>query len=392
MRHIRLPERGTPAHFAGRKAELRELMDFVRANDARAGIKLVSGIPGVGKTELVRRFVEHAKAEGLVAITPNTIALGNGGREVFLDIASAMGVAGETIADPAPKPSGRQVRVAGTGYGETTDHARHQPDFDSMMRQLPAAKRSGLWKKHRRGVAVVIDELQNIDGEGAKTLKVLHEGRHGCPVFVVGAGLQHTPRVLAGFGMSRIDSPIRLGPLDSDDAREAIAQGFSKATQTEMPQASVQVLAERSFNFPQHIVGYLDGALKAYDSHGHVDGPALVQAIAHGDERRQSFYDQRLENAGGIAPLLGLVEALDARSEITEETAVAAVAKHGRDGQAIIDAAVKHGVVTLSADSLLRVDIPSFLTHLKDTAAKYRSRSQRWCGPGGQQSEMGREH
>ena len=139
--------------------------------------------------------------------------------------------------------------------------------------------------------------------------------------------------------MSRIDSPIRLGPLDVEDAREAIAAGFSKGTEAVMPQASVQVLAERSFNFPQHIVGYLDGALRAFDRHGHVDGTALAQAIAHGDERRQSFYDQRLANAGGIAPLLGLVEALDAATEITEEAAVEAVGKNGRDGQALIDAA-----------------------------------------------------
>lgn len=225
----------------------------------------------------------------------------------------------------------------------------------------------------------MVDELQNVDEAGAQTLKVLHEGNHGSPVLVVGAGLQHTPRVLAGFGMSRIDSPILLGPLDADDAREAIAEGFSKVTRTPLPQASVETLAGRSFNFPQHIVGYLDGALEAHDAHGHVDGTALERAIAHGDERRQSFYDQRLANAGGIAPLLGLVEVLDAHGELTEETAVAAVAKHGRDGQAIIDAAVKHGVVTLSADSLLRVDIPSFLTHLKDMAAKYRDGSQREC-------------
>ena len=37
MSHIRLPERGTPAHFAGRKVELGELMDFVRANDPPRG-------------------------------------------------------------------------------------------------------------------------------------------------------------------------------------------------------------------------------------------------------------------------------------------------------------------------------------------------------------------
>lgn len=117
MRHIRLPDRGTPAHFASRKAELHELLDFVRANDPGAGIKLVVGVPGVGKAELVRRFVESAQREGWVALTPNAIALGNGGRDMFLDIASAMGVSGEAVADLGAKPSGGQARIAGAGYG-----------------------------------------------------------------------------------------------------------------------------------------------------------------------------------------------------------------------------------------------------------------------------------
>lgn len=127
----------------------------------------------------------------------------------------------------------------------------------------------------------MIDELQNLDEAGAQPLKVLHEGRHGCP--------------------------------------------------------------------------------------------------AHGDERRQSCYEGRLANAGGIAPLVRLAEAFDAVGEITEEAAVAAVGKPGRDGPAIMDAAVQHGVVTLAADSMLRVDIPSFLTHLKDLAAKHQAHSQRGC-------------
>lgn len=80
MSHIRLPERGTPAHFAGRKAELGELMDFVRANDpaSREGARLADSVvrflwmsAGTGK---VRRNMDGVSAS-LGQVSKGTVAL-----------------------------------------------------------------------------------------------------------------------------------------------------------------------------------------------------------------------------------------------------------------------------------------------------------------------------
>ena len=56
-------ERGRPPFFAGRSAELAALRkrfdDLCETGDATEGLALIVGVPGIGKTQLGRRFVEE---------------------------------------------------------------------------------------------------------------------------------------------------------------------------------------------------------------------------------------------------------------------------------------------------------------------------------------------
>ena len=109
------------------------------------------------------------------------------------------------------------------------------------------------------------------DPRGLAALRVLHEGDHGCPILIVGIGLQHTPTVLAGTsdtpGISRLAQIIHLRPLPDDDALDAI-KGNMQALGHGIPEACAEALSKASQGFPQHIHGYLAAALQAIDEHG----------------------------------------------------------------------------------------------------------------------------
>ena len=140
----------------------------------------------------------------------------------------------------------------------------------------------------------MFDELQTVTERQAESLAVLHQGLHGCPIMLLGVGLQHSPAVLAEFGISRTKRPRHLGCLSREEAIEAIQLGFEKAV-GEMPSTVAERLADASYGFPQHINGYLQGAQAAYRKHGGLDTEAaLAEALAAGDDGRIGYYNARL--------------------------------------------------------------------------------------------------
>ena len=178
---------------------------------------------------------------------------------------------------------------------------------------------------------VTIDELQNIDAEGAKRLRVLHEGRHGCPVQIVGAGLQHTLDVLRQHGISRTVPPIELGLLARGETYEALVKGYSVGTGAELADDVAELLAERSQDFPQHVTGYLQGAVQTYERRGDVVGDGIREAVAHGDDVRRRYYDARLDAVGGIHAVLELVALFDDCTQMTVAGVEEGVAKQRRE-------------------------------------------------------------
>ena len=167
------------------------------------------------------------------------------------------------------------------------------------------SKAAGAWDG--KALAVIIDELQTIDPASMKALRVLHQGAHGCPMLVVGIGLQHTPQVLANprdgsAGISRVAQTIHLRSLSAAEAWEAI-DGNMRALGHRLPKPCVTALAEASCGFPQHIHGYLDGALKAIAKHGELvvgapldDGPQRTAGLLRKPSREGLIKCLRGEN------------------------------------------------------------------------------------------------
>ena len=361
-------------YFAGRTRELaalnRRLDDLCETGDPSGGMALIVGVPGAGKTQLGRKFAERAAARsGPLAIrrlaTDTTMLESD--VDLFMAMARALDAEreGRQVADLDTRGTGRNAALGPVKGGATREHARHTGSLSAL---LDASKHAGLWDG--KALLLVVDELQSIQPTGMRALRVLHQGDHGCPIVLLGIGLQHTEQVLGNpadgsAGISRVAAPIRLAALSGDEALEAVGRNMA-AMGHEIIEAGVAALARASQGFPQHIHGYLNGALEAIAKHGSlaVEG-ALDCALKLGDEARADYYDTRLAMLADQDAMLPVIEAMlaEGRDSLRRSEAVAAAATMFPDGEEIIRQAIAHGVLTMQRGGV-SFGIPSFHRHM----------------------------
>lgn len=216
-------------------------------------------------------------------------------------------------------------------------------------------------------------------------LEELHLGLHGCPILLVGIGLQNTLRVLESGdsrgGLSRPATHLRLGTMAIDDAEEAIA-GAMQALGGEIPKQGAATLAQMSQGFPQHIHGYIKGACAAYDKHGGLDSRAAIDdAAEYGHRQRQDHYQDRLAALGAAnrsAMLNVAATMLDRGVERLDWDAAVEAARAKRENpEAVIEAAVARGVLAEAEDGTVGFGIPSFFAYME---AQLQARERRTPG------------
>ena len=381
-------ERGPAIHFAGRKAELGRLRERLTAlcatGSPRDGLLLITGVPGAGKTELASVFAHGAMAapvgeygRRVRTLTVGTPALDDDA-EMFMAIASALGrgKAARKAVGATRRTTGVSLTVAGTG-GDFSKEAGLRPpaSLGGMLQRTTQGRNGRMWKS--KALVLVIDELQTVSAKGMAALRTLHEEWHGCPIMLVGVGLQNTPSVLRRggeeAGISRTSPPLVLSPLSAGETEEAIGQGLCKLG-CRASDTAVRTLSEASNGFPQHIHGYIGSARKAYERHGHLEDAALREALAAGDETRIRYYQGRLGD-DLLKPMLSVVAEMTRRGrrEIDQDAALRCVDDAGMDGKTAVADAVRHGVLTRSADGLVSFGIPSFHDYLhRELALKLR--------------------
>ena len=375
-------EREPPPHFAGRTEELAALRgrldDLCETGDASGGMALIVGVPGVGKTQLGRKFAEDAVAlEGALDIRRLAIdtSLLEHHVDLFLAIARALDAEDEArrVAELDTRSTTRSAGVGFVRGSLAQEHARHTGSLPAL---LDASKHAGMWSG--KALVLVVDELQTVEPAGITALRVLHQGDHGCPILLLGIGLQHTQQVLANprdgtAGISRVAQPIRLGTLSAPEALEAIERNML-ALGHAIPEPCVAALANASHGFPQHIHGYLAGALAAVAKHGGLAvGPSLDDALRAGGRARANYYDTRLSMLANQNAMLPVVDAMleQRRNSLWQEEAVRAIDDASFDGEETVREAIKHGVLTLEKGGV-SFGIPSFFDHMKNLLAERR--------------------
>ena len=281
------------------------------------------------------------------------------------------------MADLDTRITDRNASLGPVKGGFSREHVRHTGGFSAL---LDASKHAGIWGDAKRGKALllVVDEIQTIQPLGMGALRVLHQGDHGCPILLLGIGLQHTQHVLANpadgsAGISRVAAPLRLAPLSESEALDAV-RGNMGALGHDIAEPSASALAKASQGFPQHIHGYLTGALEAIDEHGSLEANgALEQALQAGDQARADYYATRLDMLADQDAMLPVIETMLAtnRDSLRRSEAVAAANRASSDGEAAVRQAIAHGVLT-SEHGAVSFGIPSFHQHMADLLGEHQ--------------------
>ena len=377
-------ERSHPPHFAGREDELAALLAHVQSvaeapAEAQAGMALVDGVQGVGKTALLNELTAKAAGNQIVVLKVHTGGLRDPAA-LFVRMMTGVGMRrgkAETLAGLRCTARTMKTGVSGLGGSRVVESpARDGRDLGAL---LATTQNDRLWRA--KGVLVIVDEIQNVDDAGMGALALLHEGVHGCPVAVVGAGLQHALSVLAN-GQPNISRPamhITLGALDAAEAREAVGIGLKNLGHSVEDEA-VARLAAASQGFPHHIWCYMAGAESAIEERGtlHTE-EALRHALNEGNKRRIGYYWDRLRSMehstpGAFQPMLAVAAAMASKDDtrLTHREAIAAIDSEtaaGEDGKAILNNALAKGVLTRDRTGALGFGIPSFHAFMQEELA-----------------------
>lgn len=376
--------RDEPYHFAGRRAELavlhKRLDEVIETGESLGGMALVTGVPGIGKTQLCRRFGKEAQSRSDATVKHLAISAGMLSDDLSLFMAIGRELNAEDEFRRAAETDTRTIAAGGVGIANgnaAKEHVRHTGSFGSL---LLATSASEAWRGN--AVVLTVDELQGVRPEGKPALEELHLGLHRCPIMLVGIGLQHTLRVLESgdsrAGLSRPATHLRLGTMAIDEAEEAIS-GALRALGGDIPTPSAAALAKMSQGFPQHVHGYIEGACAAYDKHGGLGSSAAVDDAAdYGHRLRQEHYQGRLAALGAInrSAMLNVAATMLGRGtdRLDWDDAVEAAAAKRPNPESVVQAAIERGVLAENEDGTVGFGIPSFFAYMR-TEIKERDRS-----------------
>ena len=384
-------ERSHPPHFAGRQSELARLRAHVRSvvetpAEAQAGMALIDGVQGVGKTALLNELTARASGNGAVFLKVHIGGLRDPAA-LFVRMMTGLGMRqgkAETLAGLRRTTRTTKAGVSGIGGSRVVESpARDGRDISAL---LAGTQNDRLWRG--KGILVIVDEIQNIDNDAMRTLAALHEGVHGCPVAVVGAGLQHSLSVLANSqpNVSRPAMHITLGSLQAAEAQDAIGTGLRKLGHCVEDEAVAQ-LAAASQGFPHHIWCYMAGAESAIEEHGALNTDAALHlALEEGNRRRIDYYWDRLRSMehstpGAFPPMLAVAAAMAGKedAQLTYRETIAAIGTEttaGEDGNAILDNALAKGVLTRERTGALGFGIPSFHAFMQEQLANREGKTK----------------
>ena len=379
-------ERSHPPHFAGRQRELARLLAHVRSimeapAEAQAGMALIDGVQGVGKTAILNELAAKAVGDGdeIVVFRVPTGSLRDPA-DLFVRMMTGVGARrGKAEALAGLRRTTRTMKTGASGFGGSRVVESPPRDGRDIGALLANTRDDQLWRG--KGALVIVDEVQNIDDAGMRALASLHEGAHGCPVAVVGAGLQHALSVLAN-SQPNISHPamrITLGSLEAAEAQDAIGIGLRNLGHRVEGEA-VARLAAASQGFPHHIWCYMAGAESAIEARGALrTEEALRHALDEGRKRRIDYYWDRLHSMehstpGAFQPMLAVAAAMADKEEarLAYREAIAAIGTQtveGEDGKAILDNALAKGVLTRDRTGALGFGIPSFHAFMREELA-----------------------
>jgi len=281
-------DRGGSPYFHGREDVLSNLGEIMsRAKQSKTGtIFLIQGAPGAGKTALLDQCKNLPLSRGWHVAKIKSGAL--------------------WYPDQLVDSLGKKPRVQLTGgsvqFGVDDDvKANVKLDVAVKYATLTILK---ILKSRKKPLLLILDEAQSLgkpdvippDQRGVVTnvLDSIHNGELRKPVVLLAAGLGTTFRTFKSFGISRFGKNciVQLGALDKKSERAVIRDWLTKYAKAEGdPTAWIDAIAQETHGWPQHIVAYVDPAIKYLENNNRqMTDEGLEFVLQRGAESRQEYY------------------------------------------------------------------------------------------------------
>lgn len=281
-------DRGPARYFHGRKQILRDFSEIAaEAVQWKAGTTfLIQGAPGAGKTALLTECERLAQRRGWETTEISSAALWDpNALQQSLKLRRTW------------KVDGGSARVGVPGIGEAEISAGRAPQIVELL--LRAGKNPLL---------LTLDEAQRLGKENEipadrvstarQVLNAIHNGTLDRPVIFIAAGVGTTVDAFSSLDISRFEGRclVRLGALSKEATRAVVRdwlkkEGLAKGD----PTAWIDAIAQESYGWPQHILSYVDPALKQLDADkGGMTAEGLNAVLEAGRAKRAAYYEQRV--------------------------------------------------------------------------------------------------
>lgn len=385
------PSPYTPGQVArevvGRAEQLAEigerLMYMAELGRLIGRIRVDTGPRGVGKTSLLREVQREAEARGVV-----TVWVTAGGDEPLVAAIAAQ-IRGRT-AGWKKKSRGRLLRavdqvsitagvpgVAQVGAtvksSQPTDGSAGEPSFKELILETVKAAR----EEGHRGLVLLIDEVQDADRQGLRTLAVtwqdLQAEADALPAGVFAAGLPQTPEIIsAAATFSERFAYRTLHRLGPDASRVALVKPAGQVGVDWDPDALEAVIAQTN-GYPHTLQLYADAAWARAgypDPGGRIRTSDVEHAARQVAEDMDALFRARWNNATPVQRrfMSAMAQSLTA-DQVASRSDIATVM--GRDSRAISAARaglIDKGLIAVAGHGLLEFSIPGFaeFVHAQD--------------------------
>ena len=280
-------DRGPAKYFHGRKKVLNDFCSVLQyaSNNSWGTCFLVQGAPGAGKSALLHECGLHARAQGWVVADIGTGVLWNS-----YDLLYALARAEKKMG------RGKVMRFGLRDlFRRRYKSSRPEPTVENILRD------------GRKPLLLTLDEAQRLGAENEfpsqhkataiDSLQFIHNGELGRPVILLAAGLYGSKRGFAELAVERFaaDCFVELGVMGKEAERAVIYDWLKKAGGAKGdPTAWINAITQETHGWPQHIMVYVDPALKqlAADK-GEMTAEGLNSVLEAGRRYRSEYYEGR---------------------------------------------------------------------------------------------------
>ena len=278
---------------------------------------LIQGPPGVGKSALLYEI------EAWVNSQPDSVSA-QVDRDLLAKRESLLSLVSAELRDApeeAPGDSVSKAQGGNAGFPLLRGRwSRTSTKSEPVPTSVAALERRHGEALHQRRLILLIDEIQDVSAEGARTLNMLHT-QTTLPVMAVCAGTGDSqgalgqPGGVSRWGANAVVNLAGLAPSEAlQCARETLHMVINTPAKPRIQghqavEAWAEQLARASRGWPQHLHNYLAALWKALSAQDQPDlsHAPMEETLAQGDLARRSYYEQRMERFLGYEGVVAAV-------------------------------------------------------------------------------------